>query len=256
MQRLERGAAYNTSDSVSADEPRESQWPTYRHDAHRSGATESTVGTELKNAWTAGLGTKPGGLTVADGHVLVAGVDAHTVFALRADTGKRAWSFTTGARVVSPPTFYRGTAIFGSNDGCVYCLRASDGQLVWRFHAAPRRQLVTAFEQLESAWPVPGVLVQDGTCWFAAGRSSYLDDGIFLYALDARTGDMVHEEVIYHPDPETGKSTPDPSAQELPGLLNDIPGSDGRNVFIRQMCVSSDAAGESRHAPVHVRWIS
>ena len=28
--------------------------------------------------------------------------------------------------------------LFGSADGCVYCLRASDGAIVWRFRAAPR----------------------------------------------------------------------------------------------------------------------
>ena len=155
-------------------------------------------------------------------------------------------AITAGARVKSPPTFYRGLAIFGSADGCVYCLRATDGQLVWRFQAAPERRLVAAFDQLESAWPVPGVLVQDGACWFAAGRSSYLDGGIFVYALDAQTGKLLHEQIIYSPDPDTGKDDAGTECQQLAGLLNDIPGSDGANVFIRQMCVSSDSGGNNR----------
>ena len=43
------------------------------------------------------------------------------------------WSFTTGGRVDSPPTIWKGRALFGSADGHVYCVRASDGKLVWRF---------------------------------------------------------------------------------------------------------------------------
>ena len=62
--------------------------------------------------------------------------------------------------------------LFGSADGYVYCLRASDGELVWRFRGAPRDERLVAFEQLESLWPVHGtVLVQDGAAYFAAGLS-------------------------------------------------------------------------------------
>lgn len=57
----------------------------------------------------------------------------------------------------------RRRVLFGSRDGWVYCLQASDGQLVWRFRAAPEERKMMAFEQLESTWPVHGsVLVQKG----------------------------------------------------------------------------------------------
>ena len=104
---------------------------------------------------------------------------------------------------------------------------------------------MTAFGQLESPWPVPGsVLIYDGKCWLAAGRSSYLDGGIHVYALDPRTGGVIHKKTIYHPDPETGRMTPEVSANQMAGVLNDIPATDGANVFLRQMAVSfSDTPG-------------
>ena len=101
------------------------------------------------------------------------------VIALDTATGEMRWSFTAGARVDSPPTVHGGRGLFGSRDGRVYCLRAEDGALVWRFRAAPEERLVVARGQLESAWPLHGsVLVNDGTLIVAAGRSSYLDGGI------------------------------------------------------------------------------
>ncbi len=183
--------------------------------------------------------------------VLVAGVDTHTVHALRAEDGKSVWKYTAGARVNSPPTLHEGLAIFGSADGRVYCLRASDGELVWRFDAAPRRRLVTAFDHLESPWPVPGsVLVHGGKCWFAAGRSSYVDGGMYLFALDPATGKVDRQDTIYSADPKTGKMTPEPDGHAMSGLLSDIPATDGASVFIRQMNVSSSgrvaSPGEGR----------
>lgn len=239
--RLERGPAYgkignaNSEMQITTDD-----WPTYRHDPRRSGATDSTVPANLKVAWRTDIGTTPSSLVVAGGKVLVAGVDAHRVHALDVDDGKNIWSYTAGARVDSPPTLHKGLAIFGSANGRVHCLRAADGELVWRFHAAPQHRLVTAFDQLESPWPVPGsVLVHDGKCWFAAGRSSYLDGGIRLYALDPATGEVAHRETIYNPDPATGIVPPETNAHQMAGLLNDIPATNGANVFIRQMQVSS-----------------
>jgi outer membrane protein assembly factor BamB len=247
-ERLQRGPAFGQIRET-MDEGRETnEWPTYRHDPGRSGATESAVGSDLEVVWRADIGTKPSGLVVADDRVLVAGVDTHSVRALDAGDGKNLWEYTAGARMDSPPTVHNGLAIFGSADGRVYCLRAADGALVWRFDAAPRHRLMTAFGQLESPWPVPGsVLVQGGKCWFAAGRSSYLDGGIHLYALDPATGKVLHSETIYSPDPETGRMTPTTDGFQIPGLLNDIPAADGGSIFIRQMAVSSSGGQAGRH---------
>jgi len=245
--RLKKGPAYGRPlPSFVSPQPSD-EWPTYRHDPRRTGATESSVDADLEIAWRTNIGTRPSGLVVASGKVFVAGADTHTIRALDADDGKEVWKYTVGSRVDSPPTLHNGLAIFGSADGRVHCLRARDGALVWRFDAAPRHRLITVFGQLESPWPVPGsVLVHDGKCWFAAGRSSYLDGGIHIYALDPKTGKVVHNETIYSPDPETGKMSPETSANSMSGLLNDIPATDGANVFIRQMQIASsgDSGGQ------------
>jgi outer membrane protein assembly factor BamB len=246
--RLEKGLLYNTIRGSTETRTANNDWPTYRHDPRRSGATESAVSADLEVAWRTNIYTRPSSLVVASGKVFVAGVDTHTVHALGADDGKDIWKYTVGSRVDSPPTLHNGLAIFGSADGRVYCLRAADGALVWRFDAAPHYRLITAFGQLESPWPVPGsVLVHDEKCWFAAGRSSYLDGGIHIYALEPKTGKVVHHETIYNPNPKTGRMSPETSANSMSGLLNDIPATDGADVFIRQMKVSSSGNRGGKH---------
>ena len=245
---LEKGPAYGQIIHQQTAIGNLHEWPTYRHDPQRSGASESAVSTDLKIAWRTNIETKPSSLVSTNGKMLVAGVDTHTVFALNADNGQKTWSYTADSRVDSPPTLHNGLAIFGSADGRVYCLRTIDGALVWRFTASPRYRLVTSFGQLESPWPVPGsVLVHDEKCWFAAGRSSYLDGGIRIYALDPTTAKVLHSETIYNPDAETGKMSPEVSSNLMSGLLNDIPATDGANVFIRQMKVSSSGGRDGQH---------
>ena len=91
----------------------------------------------VSESWQVQVGGKLSAVTVAAGKCYVAAVDAHTVHALDAATGECVWTFTAGGRVDSPPTIDRGGVLFGSADGHVYCLRASDGQLAWRFQGAP-----------------------------------------------------------------------------------------------------------------------
>jgi hypothetical protein len=246
--RLEKGPAYGKIRHEKTTDGASHEWPTYRHDPQRSGVSESAVSTDLRLAWRTRIDTKPSSLVVANDKVCVAGVDTHTVYALNANNGRKTWSYTADSRVDSPATLHNGLAIFGSADGRVYCLRASDGALVWRFNASPHHRFVTSFGQLESPWPVPGsVLIHDDKCWFAAGRSSYLDGGIRIYALDPMRGKVLHSETIYNPDPETGKASPETSANMIAGLLNDIPATDGSNVFIRQMKISSSSGRDGQH---------
>jgi outer membrane protein assembly factor BamB len=90
--------------------------------------------------------------------------------------------------------------LLGCRDGYVYCLRESDGSEVWRFLAARYDRRIGHFGQLESAWPVHGsVLVRDGKVYFSAGRSSYLDGGIDLYALHPFTGEIIHKGHVEGP---------------------------------------------------------
>ena len=235
--RLEKGPAYGTLDTrdPTPDTPPQAAWPTFRHDAQRSGATTMAVRPSVAPAWKTEIGGKLSAVTVAHGRTFVAAVDAHTVHAVDSTSGTPAWAFTAGGRVDSPPTVYKGLAIFGSADGCIYCLRAADGRLVWRFRAAPRDERVMAFEQLESRWPVHGsVLVQDGVVHAVAGRSLFLDGGMRLCRLDAGTGRLLSEEALDDKDPETGSNVQiHVKRLTMPVALPDVLSSDGRHLYMR-----------------------
>ena len=98
-----KGPAYRSAGERRGGGGDLSEWPTFRHDSRRSGATESAVSSELEVAWKANIGTKPSALVVAGGKVLVGGVDTHTVHALNVGDGEEIWKYTTGGRVDSPP---------------------------------------------------------------------------------------------------------------------------------------------------------
>jgi len=195
---LGKGPAYALALSAKVDLGAD-DWPVYRHDNARTAATKTKTPAVLAKRWEARIGARASAPVIAAGLVFVADVDGHAVCALSADDGRVAWRFTAEGRVDSPPTYYRGLLLFGSRDGSVYCLRASDGTLAWRFFPLERR-LICAYGQPESAWPVCGsVLVRRGLAYFAAGRDSFTDGGIFLYALDPRSGKVVHEKRVYGP---------------------------------------------------------
>jgi outer membrane protein assembly factor BamB len=219
--------------SLAIDDP--DQWPTYRHDAARSGRAGTSLASALGIAWKADLGGRLTSPVIAGGKLVLASIDTHTVYALEADSGKPAWQFTAGGRVDSPPTIHQGRVLFGSRDGWVYCLRASDGALAWRFRAAPIDERLTSFEQVESVWPVHGsVLVQNGQVYCVAGRSMFLDGGLRLVRLDPLSGNLLSETVLDEGRPES----PDEiqsyvSWLNMPPALPDVLSSDGRLVYMR-----------------------
>ena len=231
--RFQKGPAYGkTSNPQSAvPNPKSEDWPTYRHDAARSGRAATGLPPELKPAWRAELGGRLSSVVVAGGKCFVASIDTHTVCALDAAGGRPLWSFTAGGRVDSPPTIHKGTAIFGCADGWIYCLRAADGVLAWRFRAAPRERRIVSYGQLESAWPVHGsVLVQEGVVYAAAGRCSFLDGGMRLCRLHAGSGKKLSETRI------TGAALPD------------VLSGDGTSIYLRHR--RFDVKGVEQKKPV------
>lgn len=233
--RLEKGAAYNEIGNRQPAIENPDEWPTYRHDPARSGFTKAPIPVELKEAWETELGGKLSSVVIAGNKVFVAKVDTHTLYALDASSSKTLWSYTAGGRVDSPPTIYQGRVLFGSADGWVYCLRASDGTFIWRFRAAPENRRLIAFEQLESPWPVHGsVLVQNGVLYCVAGRSMFLDGGLRLLRLDPKTGRKISESILDDRDPETGKNLQvHVKGLNMPVALPDVLSSDGRYVYMR-----------------------
>lgn len=211
---LQRGPAQAPSPAAAAAS--EMDWPCYRRDPFRSGSSLATVPTQFKVRWSRQLATWPndgpiatdwrddpftrGPLTapvIAGGKVYLARPHAHQIVALDARSGEEYWRFTANGRIDRPPTIHKGLCLFGTASGFVYCLRADDGGLVWRFRAAPADQRIVAYGQVESPWPVPGsVLVVDDVAYVAAGRQSLADGGIRVFALRPASGQVLWSKVL------------------------------------------------------------
>ncbi|MFZ5831101.1 MAG: PQQ-binding-like beta-propeller repeat protein, partial [Planctomycetota bacterium] len=232
--RLERGSAYGEVPHANSTET-DADWPTYRHDAARSGYTPTAIGSNLKLAWRTPIGGKLTPPVAAEGKVFVAAPETHTVHAVDRQTGKPAWHFVAGGRVDSPPTIWQGRVLFGASDGSIYCLRASDGALCWRYLAAPEDLRLVAWEQVESVWPVHGsVLVRDGVVHAIAGRSMFLDGGMRYVRLSAATGRLIGETTLDDRHPETGQPLDaEVHWPNLPVALPDVLSYDGRYVYMR-----------------------
>ncbi len=231
--RLETGPAWEQPLGDFSAKP--GDWPTYRHDAARSGNMSSEVRFGLKPAWSTKLGGRLTAPVVAGGLVLTAQIDAHTLLALDEEQGHERWSYIAGGRIDSPPTVEGGRVVFGSNDGWVNCLRATDGALIWRYRAAPLDRRVMAYEQLESLWPVHGsVLIRDNQVYCVAGRSNFLDGGLRLLRLDLATGEKLSETIMDETNPETGNNLQEKlQILQMPVGLPDILSCDGDHIFMK-----------------------
>jgi len=250
--RLERGPAYSPLTTPHSPLPTPhsplttphsplttgSDWPTYRHDARRTGATASEVAPQVSNQWQVRLGGRLTPPVVSGSRVYVAAKDEHTLYAFHRQHGRRLWQFTAAGRIDSPPSVHGELILFGCADGRVYCLRAVDGQLAWRFQAAPFDERIIAFGQLESPWRVHGsVLIKDGLAYFTAGRSSYLDGGIWVFALDPKTGKVVHQARLdtWARTREDAEGKPFVPAYHMEGARSDILVSQGDSIYLGQV---------------------
>jgi len=195
---LERGPAHGEV-SLAGTVLSTTDWPTYRRDARRSGYQGLPVPAKPNVTWATRFDPPITAPVIAAGMAVIAETNRHTIHAVSAADGTPVWTFVADGRIDSPPTLYGGLCLFGTRNGFVYCLRASDGKLVWRFRGAQQDRRLFAYGQLESVWPIHGSLLVDDTlsagvpvAYFAAGRSSRIDGGIRLFALDPATGEMRH----------------------------------------------------------------
>ncbi|MBC8872583.1 MAG: PQQ-binding-like beta-propeller repeat protein [Planctomycetes bacterium] len=235
--RLERGPAFGSLDIGNSSLVISSDWPTYRHDGRRTGGASTEVSGDVDKLWEVKLTGRLTQPVVADGRVYVAARDAHAVHSLDAKSGEALWSYTAGGRIDSPPTIHSGMVLFGCADGGVYCLRAADGELAWRFRAAPSDQLIVAFNQLESPWRVHGsILVEDGVAYCTAGRSTYLDGGILVFGLDPKTGEVLHETRLdtWARTRKDAEGKPFIPSYHMEGTFSDILVSEGGHIYLGQ----------------------
>lgn len=183
-------------------------WPTYRHDAARSGVTAEALDLPLVECWrfTPRVPPAPAWETPRDvpvegilelgrvrfddaHHVVVAGGRAFfgtsgdgRVCALDVATGRKLWSIYAGGPVRLAPTCAGGRLYFGADDGVVRCLDAKTGDGIWERRVGPRDERLLGHGRMVSRWPVrTGVLVDGGVAYFGAGI--FPSEGVFMEAV-------------------------------------------------------------------------
>jgi outer membrane protein assembly factor BamB len=179
-------------------------WPMWRGDVGRSGATSAALPGNLRLKWSLELpplkpawqedarlqfdaGYQP---IVLGKRLIVASSRNDSVTAYDTESGQRQWRFFADGPVRLAPIGHNGKLYFGADDGCVYCLDASSGKQLWKFFAAPGDRRVLGNERLISVWPVRGgLLIDNGKLYFTAGVWPF--EGTLLYTLDAERGTVL-----------------------------------------------------------------
>ena len=182
-------------------------WPMWRFDAGRTACSPEVLPPELQLQWTMQLEPRkqawddPLNLdlmpydrvfepVVIGGRMLIGFNDRDKVVAVDTKTGATQWTFFTDAPVRLPPVCGEGRVYFSSDDGHLYCVDAETGKLFWKFQGGPSPQKVIGNRRIISAWPARGgPVLKDGCVYFAGSIWPFM--GVFIYALDAETGNVV-----------------------------------------------------------------
>lgn len=179
-------------------------WPLWRYDAQRSAASPQELPPQLRLHWQRKLPRlKPAWPdqpkmqfdaayqpVAARGRLFVGSSYDNSVTAYDTRTGAEVWTYFADGPVRFAPLVWEDKLYFVSDDGYLYCLRASDGSLAWKFRGGPSDRKILGNEHMISAWPARGApVIADGKVYFAAGIWPFM--GIFLHALDAQTGDVL-----------------------------------------------------------------
>ena len=181
-------------------------WPMWRYDANRSASSPDDLPEELQLSWTRQFAPREQVWDdplnhdlmpydrifepiIHDGKIFLGFNDRDKVIAIDLHSGKIAWEFYTDGPVRFPPAALDGKIFFSSDDGYLYCVRAGDGQLLWRFRGGPSERKVIGNRRVISAWPARGgPVIRAGQVYFAASIWPFM--GTFVYALDAHDGSV------------------------------------------------------------------
>jgi len=181
-------------------------WPQWRFDANRSGATDEAGPAEPQLLWRLSLDYPDPAYdhqyrmcadvtyapVAAEGLVFIPSNVSDQVMACDLKSGALRWRFITEGPVRFAPLYFEGKVYFGSDDGYLYCVSAEEGRLLWRVRGAPEalpdcRMLVSG--RLSSRWPVRGAPVEyGGVIYFGAGI--WPEEGVYVSAADAETGEV------------------------------------------------------------------
>ena len=180
-------------------------WPMWRYDPGRTAAAPAALSMPLHLYWVRELPpAKPAWPAsqyklqfdvcyepvAAEGLLFVPSNVSDCVTAYDMETGAERWRFYADAPVRFAPVTRQGKVWFVSDDGYLYCLKASNGNLIWKFRGGPGDQKVIGNHRLVSSWPARGApVLKDGKLYFAASIWPFM--GIFYHALDTETGEVL-----------------------------------------------------------------
>ncbi len=181
-----------------------SDWPMWRANIARSGATPQALPDNLYLQWSRQLPPleQPwphlGGLdfgqayqpVIESGRVFIASSHDNSVRALDLASGAEVWRFYADGPVYFAPVIDSDRLYFGADDGYIYALDARSGSLIWKHRPGPPRYVLLGNGRPADMWPVRGApVVADGVVYAAAGIWPFM--GVIVTALDAETGAVI-----------------------------------------------------------------
>ncbi|MEK6247074.1 MAG: PQQ-like beta-propeller repeat protein, partial [Planctomycetales bacterium] len=183
-------------------------WPMWRYDAERSAVSPGQLPTQLHLQWSRQYAAPkpawpedPRLMFDASYEPIVVGTTMYlssaqtdSVTAIDTQTGEEKWQFFAEAPIRFAPVASGDRLYFGADDGCMYCVRADEGSLIWKFDTASSVRNVLGNDRLVSVWPVRGgpVLSPEGKLYFTAGVWPF--EGTFLYTLDAESKEQLDKQ--------------------------------------------------------------
>ncbi|MDA3926621.1 MAG: PQQ-binding-like beta-propeller repeat protein [Kiritimatiellae bacterium] len=199
-----------------------SDWPMFRADASRSGYSPEPLPEKLELLWDYdnGLPSSPAwpsssritfdfaNQPIIVGDLVIFGCSASDrVVAIDAASGKVRWTFFAGGPIRFAPAALKDRIFVASDDGFIYALGVKDGALLWKHRGGPNDRMCMGNGRMISRWPARGgPVVMDDTVYYTAGI--WPSDGIYLYALNTETGDVVWSNDsaggMYMPQPHPG----------------------------------------------------
>lgn len=191
----------------------------------------------------------------AEGVVVVARCHQHQVLACDPESGKERWRVELDGRIAGAPTIHQGLVLVGTCSGTVYALNRDDGQVVWRFRAAPRADRIVVDGQLESPWPCFGPVVADPKgLLVVAGRHTDSDGGLWWWRLDPVTGKPLGqgrfgEDELKRTTPGSGRTKAETSDPWVPNVSNNIPVVTEAQFLLPGLWAGRDANGDLSPPP-------
>ncbi len=182
-------------------------WPMWRYDHNRSASTPEQLADDLYLQWTVSYSPRipvwddplnqnlmqfdrifeP---IVAENKIFIGFNDQDKVAALDISTGKELWHFFTDGPVRLPLAYNKGKLFFTGDDGFLYCLNASEGELIWKKLLAPSSVKLLGNKRFISMWPARGgIVIRDNVIYTAASIFPLM--GTFIYAINADDGSVI-----------------------------------------------------------------